>query len=494
VQWNPHEYQKKAVKFLLDNKSAALFLDPGLGKTSITLEALRQLKKNKEVNKILLIAPLRCCTAVWAAEIQKWANFNHLRVVVLHGSLKEKRLSEKADIYIINPEGIDWLLGIKRASIKRASNSRRGVKEILNTPRSTKGTLDKERWAKLNFDTLVIDELSKFKHTDTSRFKSLKLVLPTFNRRWGLTGSPASNGLVNLFGQCYVLDMGECLGTSVNKYRFTYFTQGYNGFGWNIKDGAEQEIYRKIAPLALRMGANDYLEMPELINNNIIVELPREAFKTYLDLENELIAIVGANEVVAKNAAAASIKCRQVANGGIYLDIDPIGGSTKKEALTLHEKKLDALEDLIEELQGAPLLVAYEFGHDLARLLKRFGYKTPYIGGGVSIERTNEIAKLWNAGKIPLLLGHPQAMAHGLNLQEIGHHVAWHSLTWDFELYDQFIRRVLRQGNKSKKVFVHHIVAKNTIDEVVLRALHSKKKGQDALFEALKLLALKNEK
>lgn len=472
VLWTPHSYQKKAVDFLLSNKSAALFLDPGLGKTSITLDAIKTLKKNKEVNKILLIAPLRCCSAVWQAEIQKWANFNHLRVVILHGPLKEKRLSDKADIYIVNPEGVDWLLGI-----------RRGARRILN----------KERWDKLNFDMLVIDELSKFKHADTSRFKSLKLVLHTFNRRWGLTGSPASNGLINLFGQCYVLDLGEALGKNITKYRTDYFLQDYNGFGWRIRDGSEREIYKKIAPLALRMSAEDYLEMPELINNTVVVELPREAMKTYKALEDELIAIIGGNEIVAKNAAAMTVKCRQVANGGVYLDVAPFSAGTKREELVIHEKKLDALEDLINELQGEPLLVAYEFGHDLTRLLKRFGAKTPYIGGGISIEKTNEIAKLWNAGKIPLLLGHPQAMAHGLNLQEVGHHIAWHSLTWDFELYDQFIRRVLRQGNKSKKVFVHHIVAKNTIDEIVLKALGQKKKGQDALFDALKQLAPKIE-
>jgi len=240
------------------------------------------------------------------------------------------------------------------------------------------------------------------------------------------------------------------------------------------------------------MAADDYLEMPTLIENNIRVDLPDDIRDLYDQLEEDLIAKVGDGVIVAATAAAASIKCRQVASGGIYLDPEVEAlvkvPKTKREWINLHTEKVDALADLIDELQGSPLLVAYDFAHDLDRLQEKLGKEVPYIGGGVSATRSAELEKLWNAGKLPVLLGHPQAMAHGLNLQEMGHHVAWHSMTWDYELYDQFIRRVLRQGNKSKKVFVHHIMANDTIDDAMLGSLKAKKRGQNALFDALKRL------
>lgn len=480
--WTPHAYQKKAVKFLLEHAASALFLDPGLGKTSITLAAIKLLKQKKVLDKVLLIAPLRVCYSVWPKEVEKWKDFEHLKVVVLHGPNKEALLKEDADVYVINPEGLDWLLQVKKTKVVSPKTGKV----------TTKVDVDLRRWKALGFDTLVIDELSKFKHTSTNRFKSLKLVLNTFRRRWGLTGSPASNGLMDLFGQCYILDQGRTLGPYITHYRMKYFNPSHDGFSWVLREGADEEIYARLAPLALRMAADDYLDMPTLIENNIRVDLPGDVLQVYSQLEDDLIAKLGDGVVVASNAAAASMKCRQVVNGGIYLDPDieklVKAPKSKREWLNLHTEKVDALADLIEELQGSPLLVAYDFEHDLDRLRERLGKDVPYIGGGVTAKRSAELEKAWNAGELPVLLGHPQAMAHGLNLQEVGHHVCWHSLTWDFELYDQFIRRVLRQGNKSKKVFVHHIIAKGTIDEVVLSALKSKRKGQNALFDALKKL------
>ena len=475
--WKPHNYQKKAVKFLLEHAASALFLDPGLGKTSITLAAIKMLKKKKLLNKVLLIAPLRVCYSVWPKEIEKWTEFNDLKVVVLHGKHKDKALEEDADIYVINPEGLDWLLQVKKE--KTASGK-------------TKVALDLRRWKQLGFETLLVDELSKFKTTNTNRFKSIKLILGTFGRRWGLTGSPASNGLLDLFGQCFVIDQGRTLGPYITHYRMKYFNPTYDGFGWEIREGAEEEIYERLSPLALRMAADDYLEMPTLIENNIRVDLPEDVKELYDQLEEDLIAKIGDGVIVAATAAAASIKCRQVASGGIYLDPEVEAlvkvPKTKREWVNLHTAKVDALADLIDELQGSPLLVAYDFAHDLDRLQEKLGKEVPYIGGGVNATRSAELEKLWNAGKLPVLLGHPQAMAHGLNLQEMGHHVAWHSMTWDYELYDQFIRRVLRQGNKSKKVFVHHIMANGTIDDAMLGSLKAKKRGQNALFDALKRL------
>lgn len=475
--WMPHSYQKKAVKFLLEHAAGALFLDPGLGKTSITLAAIKMLKQKKLLDKVLLIAPLRVCYSVWPKEVEKWEDFNDIKVVVLHGPNKDELLKQDADVYVINPEGLEWLLQVEKT--KTASGK-------------TKVSVDLRRWKQLGFDTLVVDELSKFKHTNTNRFKALKLVLHTFRRRWGLTGSPASNGLMDLFGQCYILDQGHTLGPYITHYRMKYFVPSHDGFSWNIREGAEQEIYERLAPLALRMAADDYLDMPTLIENNIRVDLPEKVMEIYDRLENDLIAKLDAKVVVASNAAAASMKCRQVANGGIYLDPEVEAliklPKSKREWVNLHTEKVDALADLIEELQGSPILVAYDFEHDLDRLRERLGQDVPYIGGGVSAKRSAELEKAWNAGHLPVLLGHPQAMAHGLNLQEVGHHVCWHSLTWDYELYDQFIRRVLRQGNKSKKVFVHHIIARGTIDEAILAAVKSKRRGQNALFDALKKL------
>lgn len=475
--WTPHVYQKKAVKFLLEHAASALFLDPGLGKTSIALAAIKVLKQKKILDKVLLIAPLRVCYSVWPREVEKWKDFQGLKVCVLHGPKKDEALKSDADIYVINPEGLEWLLQVKKT--KTSSGK-------------TKVAIDLRRWKSLGFDTLVVDELSKFKHTNTNRFKALKLVLHTFQRRWGLTGSPASNGLMDLFGQCYVLDQGRTLGSYVTHYRMKYFVPSHDGFNWTIRDGAEQEIYERLAPLALRMSAEDYLDMPDLIENNIRVDLPDKVMEIYDHLENDLIAKLESKVVVASTAAAASMKCRQVANGGIYLDPDVEAlvklPKSRREWVNLHTGKVDALADLIDELQGSPLLVAYDFEHDLDRLQEKLGKEVPYIGGGVTPKRSSELERAWNSGRLPVLLGHPQAMAHGLNLQEVGHHVCWHSLTWDFELYDQFIRRVLRQGNKHSKVFVHHIMARGTIDESILGAVKSKRKGQNALFDALKKL------
>lgn len=480
--WTPYAYQKKAVKFLLEHAASALFLDPGLGKTSITLAAIKLLKQKKVLDKVLLIAPLRVCYSVWPKEVEKWQDFHGLRVQVLHGSKKDEALKADADVYVINPEGLDWLLQVKKTKVVSPKTGKV----------TTKVDVDLRRWKALGFDTLVIDELSKFKHTSTNRFKALKLVLNTFRRRWGLTGSPASNGLMDLFGQCYILDQGRTLGPYITHYRMKYFNPSRDGSSWVLREGADEKIYERLAPLALRMAADDYLDMPALVENNIRVDLPGDVLQVYSQLEDDLIAKLGDGVVVASNAAAASMKCRQVVNGGIYLDPDieklVKAPKSKREWLNLHTEKVDALADLIEELQGSPLLVAYDFEHDLDRLREKLGKDVPYIGGGVTAKRSAELEKAWNAGELPVLLGHPQAMAHGLNLQEVGNHVCWHSLTWDFELYDQFIRRVLRQGNKSKKVFVHHIIAKGTIDEVVLSALKSKRKGQNALFDALKKL------
>jgi SNF2 family DNA or RNA helicase len=467
------------MKFLLEHACAILAADPGVGKTSIVYGAFKILRKKKVASKMLVIAPLKPCYLVWPKEQEKWIDFHDFKVVVLHGNTRNENLIKDADVCVINPEGLDWLLGAER---------RYGLSGRVLV------TTDLKRFKSFGFDTLVVDELTKFKHTNTGRFKVLKTVLHTFARRWGLTGSLVANGLLDLFGQCYVIDMGRTFGQYITHYRMKYFIQSYDGFRWELRDGAEKEIYERLAPLVLRLAAEDYVDMPEVVDVIREFELPPRVRGIYDSLEQELMACLDNDEiVVASTAAVASAKCRQVANGGIYLDRETaelLGDQEFKRAkrrwVNLHMEKVDLLADLVEELQGAPLLVAYDFQHDLDRIMTRFGRDVPYIGGDTPAKRFQELEEAWNSGKLPLLLAHPQSVAHGLNLQGAGNHICWYSLTWNYELYDQFIHRIRRQGTKAKRVFNHHLVAKNTIDEAILWALRSKERGQRALYEALK--------
>ena len=477
IPWTPHAGQRKGVKFLVEHAAAGLFFDPGVGKTSTTLAAFSYLKKKGVANKMLLIAPLRPCYKVWPDEIKKWRDFNHLKFTILHGPAKDRNLAGDYDVYIINPEGLDWLL--------------EATKMVSATGR-TKMEVDVARFKKLGFDTLVIDELSKFKHSTSNRFKAMKSVIGTFARRWGLTGSPSANGLVDLFGECYMLDQGRSLGQYITHFKTTYFETGYDGFSLHLKANAEKQIYERIAPLVIRGAAEDYVDMPELVENRIEIELPPKVRRQYDQLEEELITKIDLETITAANAGAASIKCRQLIAGGLYHEdhvVESEDGTSaktsKKTWSNVHMLKAEAVKDLVEELQGSPLLVAYDFKHDLDRLRKVFGEDVPYIGGGVSAKRGAELEDQWNAGKLPILIGHPASIGHGLNLQKCGQHVCWHTMTWDYELYDQFIRRVWRQGNKSARVFVHHIMAKDTLDTDMFYRLKHKARGQQALFDAL---------
>ena len=474
--WTPRDYQKVAVKFLLEHACAGLLLDPGLGKTSSTLAAYSFLKKKHKVGKMLLIAPLRPCYTVWPNEIKKWSDFNHITCAIAHGKNKEAAITADVDLVIINPEGLDWLLGVKREKY-----TTRTGKERYRT------TVDMKRFLAMGFDILCIDELSKFKHYNTGRFEALKHVLHTFGRRWGLTGSPASNGLLDLFGQCYILDLGNALGGYITHYRDTYFVADKYGHSFTLQPGAEERIYEAIEPLMLRMG-NDQLDMPRLVENNIWVDLPDDVMETYLQLEKDFITAIDTRIVTVANAAAASSKIRQVANGGIYLDpkVLPSGLQAPKSArewANLHSKKTEALRDLVDELQGSPLLVAYDFEHDLDRL--RAAFKDGAFACDYNMKAFDKLVAKWNHGEIPLLFGHPQSIGHGNNMQGACHHVAWHSMTWNRELYDQFIARVWRQGNESDRVFVHHIMAKDTIDAAVYGALQFKHSTEQALFEGI---------
>lgn len=431
---------------MLTSACAGLFLDPGLGKTSISLAAMKVLKKEKLVSKVLIIAPLRVCYSVWPREIEKWRDFEDLTYTILHGKDKQRNLNKEVDIYLVNPEGLMWLL--------------------------------KQNFKKLNFDMLIIDESSKFKTWNSQRMKLLRTVLHLFRRRYILTGTPAPNGLMDIFSQIFILDGGAALGKFVTQYRQNYFyPSGFGGYEWKLQPGGEKRIQERIKPLTLRLSAEDHLELPERVINPIYIDLPDDARAVYEDLEKELYTDLLNGELAASNAAVASMKCCQIANGGVY-DEDGF-------AHLVHMQKAEFIADLVDELQGTPVLVAYEFGHDLDRLRKVLGKDVPYIGGGVSTKRSTMLEKAWNSGELPVLLGQPASIGHGLNLQDAGNHVAWHSLTWNYEYYDQFIRRVLRQGSKHKKVFVHHIIARDTVDEAKIWSLRAKGNTQDSFFKGL---------
>lgn len=457
-KWIPHAYQRQMISWLIEHPAAAMLAEPGLGKTACALKAFQMLRKAKGCNRMLVVAPLRVAQLVWAmeGELGKWSDFLGLKISLLHGDKKDEALNVDADIFIVNFDGLVWLTSnaLGERSSRLTGLIKRGV------------------------DTLCIDELSKMKRPSTQRFKTLKPYLPKFKRRWGLTGSPASNGLLDLFGQMYVLDLGDSLGRFITHYRYRYFMPtGFGGYTWCLKHGAEAEIYAAMKDLALSMKAEDHLDLPDLIEQNIWINLPPKARKTYDELESDLITKIGTNVVTASSVAVASMKCRQVASGGVY--------NEERKAIVIHDAKTEALSDLVDELQGSPLLVAYEFDHDLQRIRKALGKDLPAINGGTTALQTKRYVEQWNAGELPILCGHPAAMGHGLNLQASGHHICWYSTTWNFEDYDQLIRRVYRQG-QANRVFVHRILARKTVDEAIVKALARKQRGQDALFAALK--------
>lgn len=447
--WTPHEYQEEGIRLALSQAALGLFLDPGLGKTSLVLAAFKILKDKGLASKLLVIAPLRPCYAVWPTEIEKWANFSELSYTIVHGADKEDSLRADADIYIINPEGLVWLYD-ERYMASRGD---------LNT-----------------FDILCIDESTKFKDSTTRRFKTLRPRLHLFKRRWILTGTPSPNGIADLFGQILILDGGRALGKyKTNFQNHFFYRSGFNMYDWKPRPGAFEEIVKLISPLIYQLNAEDYLKMPEQIVVDIPVTLPDSAMKTYKEVEDDFITRLDDDVLVADNAAVAGIKCRQIANGAVYT------GETFK---VVHEAKIEALQDLLDELNGHPVLVLYEFRHDQERLASAFPLATT-LGSGTSPKALEGIVARFNAGDIPILLGHPASMGHGLNLQGACHHVIWFGIPWNLEHYDQTIARVYRQGQKAEHVFIYHLVATGTLDEKVSKVLKAKDKDQQKLLNTL---------
>jgi len=443
--FKPHPYQQDGINWILSHNGAGLFLPPGLGKTGITLSAIKILIDAGEVQKVLIIAPLRVCYMVWRQESEKF-NFG-FSIGLLHGKDKDKVIAQKHDIYLINPEGLSWL------------------------SRTHGHLLTKYKFM------LVCDESTLFKNHASIRFKTLKNLLKFFKRRVILTGTPAPNGLLQLWSQIFLLDEGLRLGKNITAYRRRWFMPNFNGFGYTMIDGADEEIYESVNDILLHKSA-DELDLPEILFNTMTVKLPAQALKLYNELKQDFIAEFGEDEtlITAMNSAAQASKLKQIANGSLY---DSNGG-----IINVHDEKISVCDELVESLGGRPLLIVYEYNHDLAKLQNWFK-DAPAIRGGVSGPELESIVRRWNKGEIPVLLIQPLAGGHGLNLQDGGcHDVVWYSITFDLELYDQLNKRVHRQGVKNS-VTIHHIVAEGTVDQKVVRALEGKATVQDALLDSL---------
>jgi SNF2 family DNA or RNA helicase len=446
MHWAPKPYQFEALKFILNKQYCGIFLDPGMGKTSTTLAAIAHLRQIGHVKRVLIICPIRPMRKVWPDEIKKWDEFNHLSYTILHGPEKDDNLNRITDIYLINPEGLKWFMG--------------------------KGGMEK-----IGADMLVVDESTKFKDYSTARFKLMKPYLEKFKRRICLTGEPAPNGYMDLFGQCYMMDRGQALGKYITHYRAMFFyPSGFGGYDWTLQKGAAEAIQERIKPLVMSLAAEDHLEMPELIFNDIAIDLPPDARKVYNELEDQFLSQIGESTIISVNAAASGSKCRQVANGGVYDEFHV--------AHQIHDVKTQALVDLVEQLQGNPVFVAYEFQHDLERIKRAFP-DVPCLTG-MSGTRLDQTIDAFNAGRIPVLVAHPASAGHGLNLQSACHHVAFYGLTWDLDLYHQFYKRVWRQGQPSNRVFVHRILADKTLDKTVVKALYGKDRTQAHFLKAIR--------
>ena len=443
MKYKPHEYQSYATEFILSHPISAVFLEMGLGKSVITLSAIFDLCLDSFlVCKVLVIAPLRVARDTWPAEINKWDHLKGLSYSVAVGTEKERidALKKQSTLYIINRENVDWL--VHKSGIP------------------------------FHFDMVVIDELSSFKSYGAKRFKSLLKVRPSVKRIVGLTGTPSSNGLMDLWAEFRILDLGQRLGRYISHYRNTYFKPDKRNaqiiFSYKPLQGAEEEIYKQISDITISMKSTDYLKMPEYVSNEVFVTLSDKEWKVYSEFKEEMVANLGDEEIDAVNAAVLSGKLLQMANGAVY--------DSENKAHVIHDKKLDALEDLIEGANGKPVLVAYWYKHDLERIKERFLVR--------QIQSSKDI-EAWNDGKIPIAVIHPASAGHGLNLQSGGSTLIWFGLTWSLELYQQTNARLYRQGQKDT-VIVHHIITKNTIDEDVLLALTKKEKTQDALIDAVK--------
>ena len=443
MRYVPHEYQEYAKEFIVSHKVSALFLDCGLGKTVITLTAIWELALDYfDIRRILVIAPLRVARDTWPAELEKWEHLSGIGMSAVLGSEKERiaALSRRAQVYVINRENVEWLVN--------------------------------ESGIPFDFDMVVIDELSSFKSHKAKRFKALKKVRPMVRRIVGLTGTPAPNGLIDLWAEIGILDMGQRLGRFIGGYRERFFVPDKRSremvFSYKPREGAEEAIYELISDICISMKAVDYLDMPECVYNRVEVILTEKEMALYEQLERDMLLPFADGDIDAVNAAALSNKLLQMADGAVYDE----NGNVKH----IYDRKLEALEDLIEAANGKPVLIAYWYKHDLQRIVE--------YTGAVELDTAEDMRK-WNAGEIPVAAIHPASAGHGLNLQAGGSTLIWFGLTWSLELYQQMNARLWRQGQE-ETVVIHHLISKGTLDERVMAALEKKDCGQSALVDAVK--------
>ena len=453
--FRPYEYQQAAIRWILKNPRCGLLLDMGLGKSVITLTAVQQLMDYCEVSRTLVVAPKKVAETTWTAEAEKWEHLKGLRVVKVMGTKKQRKLAlaSKADVYVIGRDSFVWLVGLYGGN--------------------------------LPFDVLVIDELTSFKSSKSNRFKAMRMATPTVSRVIGLTGTPAPNGLIDLWAQMYCIDMGERLGKSVTKYRETYFeTHKWNNIivRCDVKKGCEEVIRAKIADICLSMQAKDYLQLPDMITHTEKVELSSKTMAAYTKFEKEKVLEFQeehtgeASNILANSAAGLMNKLSQFANGAIY-DED-------RNVHEVHDEKLDRLAEIIEAANGSSVLVFYQFKHDIDRIAKKLkGYRVKVYQGEAEL-------KEWNAGKIDVLLAHPASTAFGLNMQEGGHYIVWYGTGWNLELYQQANARLHRQGQQHP-VTVYQLICTGTVDERAAAALESKKGVQQGLLDSLNYLMRK---
>ena len=449
MKYKPHAYQEYAIEYIKTHPVAAILLDCGLGKTSITLTAIESMLHDTfEIRKVLIVAPIRVATVSWPDEIGKWDHLSDLTYSVAVGTREERlaALRKDADLYIINRENLPWLI--------------------------------EESVMPFDYDMVVLDELSSFKNWQSKRFKAFMKVRPNLKRVVGLTGTPSSNGLMDLFAEYRCLDMGERLGRFIGQYRTAFFRPDRcNGpivYSYKPLPGAEKQIYDRISDITISMKSTDHLKMPELITSEYAVQMDEAEMEAYEKMKAELVLNLPDGEITAANAAALSGKLSQMANGAVYSDDGTV--------TEIHTKKLDAVEDIIEAQNGNPVLIAYWYKHDLERLeerLNKLGVTYGKIDGEESIRK-------WNNGEYPVMLIHPASAGHGLNLQQGGHSIVWFSVPWSLELYQQTVDRLYRQGQASETVSVIHLVTKGTIDERIVKALRMKDNTQSALIDAVK--------
>ncbi|AUR82032.1 SNF2 family protein [Vibrio phage 1.017.O._10N.286.55.C11] len=436
-----HDYQNRGVQFIKDTDKCALWLGLGMGKTLTSLTAIADLSDSFDVSKTLIVAPLRVANTTWHKELKSWEHTRNLTYRICTGNVKMRtaNLMRDADIYIINRENIKWLVDFYG-----------------------------DKWP---FDMVVIDESSSFKSPTAQRFKALKKVSKHITRMVQLTGTPSPNGLLDLWAQVALLDGGERLGRNMTQYKNRYFEADYMGFKYTPREFADKAIHGKLEDIVLTMKAEDYLDMPDRIDTVLNVEMKPGLLKQYAQLEKDFIAEIMGEDVTVVNAAALANKLLQFANGALYMD-------ETKRYNSIHDEKLDALAELVEENPNENILVAYNYKFDLERLVARFPQ-------AVVLSKSGDEVDQWNDGKIKMLLAHPASAGHGLNLQHGGNVIAWYGLNWSLEYYQQFNGRLHRQGQQ-KPVTIVHLVTAGTIDEKVMKAIESKAQTQDELLEALK--------